>query len=555
MLYPKIIQFPQEKNKIFKFERNGKLYAADLDKGCVVEIDNILLSILDLSETCDNDELYRCLADQYDKADILKAMKKLESFAKIGMFFSGKKAKEISDLPNEPPEFFVSPVYLENLNSFSFVNRLEKYYLLTSLAKQTELFIGANPDMDEQLADLDAIGIKKVPTRDDNRFSVQPIPEEGKGILALSMALFEEMAFSFSTDKPVISRIYSDRRIKDDAIQSALAMLSVMRPYDALCLDASWTKNALLKFVSNDKRLQIVQPGVDNNLFKPLNKQFAKKNIASAFSNGLFNDLPIVIILSGLDAEEEASFIGTIANMNQDIAFLVIEPTMASERLKQRLSNVEIFIVNDAQDSDVLPMLFNAAEVMFFPAVLGVSCFLVLCAMSCGLPILTASSYGMPKEVGDAGILIETRDSQYGFDLPVELISEKIRFLLEHPTEKDAKKRNAIKQASRFTWEKTASQLIELLKQLLKNRSIEEKFHHALPVLFAHRYNSWDDEATTRAIQLPTLREKPMLDALISELLIDHTQREVEAILSHIYGDSDVIQRTLTHLLNRRIEI
>jgi len=33
-----MIEFPQKLHRIHKFQHNGRLYAADLDIGCVVEI-------------------------------------------------------------------------------------------------------------------------------------------------------------------------------------------------------------------------------------------------------------------------------------------------------------------------------------------------------------------------------------------------------------------------------------------------------------------------------------------------------------------------------------
>ncbi|MCD6506070.1 hypothetical protein J7M22_05525 [Candidatus Poribacteria bacterium] len=528
-----MIRFPQQLNRIFKFEREGKIYAADLTVGCVVEIDEATSYILELSERFDTDEIIKRLEERYGKEKALDSIGKLASFARIGMFFRGEK-REIKE--DDQLRLFISPAFLRSLNRFSFVTRVDLYRLITSLAELIKLSMGVYREHTDRLDELNSKGIETVFIEEDKRISPVTLISRGySGILSLSMSFVEEAPFNL-IGRPVVNLFYSDRSLGDKLVQSAIDLLFILRPWAVLCCDTSWMANAILKFAPKPEGVCVIPPGVDHDLFKPMDKHSAKMIISRTLNNSLFTELPIVIILSGLPLNEEASFVRKICRMNNDIAFLILDPS-PSDYLQARPNNVEFFPIRDAHDYDTLPLIFNSAELLIFPAIVGISSSLVFSGMACGLPVIAIGDQKRPPELDEAGIFIKaTRSNGDTMIVPVEEVSDKLRSLLRKPEEMDHLRSSSIRTAGRFSWELTAREVIKLFEELQKLKGDEPQFK-GHPMVFAYRYNRWRGEIESKAFQLPRFKEKPMEYALASELLKGHTPSEVELILTYILGD------------------
>ncbi|RLG05235.1 MAG: hypothetical protein DRN61_01225 [Thaumarchaeota archaeon] len=541
-----MIRFPQQLNKIFKFERGGKIYAADLTVGCVVEMDEVTSYALELSERFDTSEVIKRLEERYGKEKALDSIGKLASFARIGMFFRGER-RRISGAGQQ--KLFISPVFLRSLNRFSFVTRVDLYRLITSLAELINLSMGVYREHTDRLDELNSKGIETVLIEEDKRISPAAlISEEYSGILSLSMSFVEEAPFNL-IGKPVINLAYSDRSLGDKLIQSAIDLLFMLRPWAVLCCDASWTANAILKFAPKPEGVRVIPPGVDHDLFKPMDKHSAKMNISLALNNHLFAELPIVIILSGLPLNEEASFVRKICRVNNDIAFLVLDPS-PSDYLQAKPNNVEFFPIRDAHDYDMLPLIFNSAELLIFPATIGISSSLVFSGMACGLPVIAIGDQERPPELDEAGIFIKAACSNGDtMIVPVREVSDKLRSLLRKPEEMDHLRSSSLRTARRFSWELTAREIIKLFEELRKSMGSELQFK-GYPIVFAYKYNRWRGEIESKAFQLPRFKEKPMEYALASELLKDHTPSEVELILTYISGDEIKAKEIVDEILS-----
>jgi hypothetical protein len=169
-----MIQFPQELHQIYQFERNGKKYAADLNLGCIIETDTIILHILSLCEKLDRVQLLEQLEADYGRSAVKGALRQLEAFAAAGMFFAGHKTQSPKVDKSERLHLFVSPGFLNVLTSRTFTGKLEYLYLLSALAKEAEVEIGVpiqNEDSLEAQVEFDVEGIKKAPFKADRRFS------------------------------------------------------------------------------------------------------------------------------------------------------------------------------------------------------------------------------------------------------------------------------------------------------------------------------------------------------------------------------------------------
>ncbi len=553
-----MIDFPQKLHQIYQFEQNGVKYAADLSLGYVVEIDTIISRILDLCESFNGVQLLEQLEIDYDKSAIRSALQKLEEFALTGMFFDGQKTQSLEMDRSERLRLFVSPGFLNTLTFRTFTSKVEYFYLLSALAKQADMEIGY-PIQDENAleaeVEFDVEGIKKIPFKKDRIFSpAKYIPETCNGILTLSSVSYEELPFS-NINQPVIHRICSNQFTrsgeigKDVQIQSFLEMSFVLRNFDALCADSSWTRDAFNR-VCETKDVHVISNGVNHDLFSPLNKQAAKINVAQALDNHEFYHKPIVLIISGFSPEEGVPLLTKLAIQNQGMAFLILDEMMR-DYMKDKPGNIEFYPISDAKDIDALSIIFNAVSLAFFPTVLGVLSSHVLSAMACGVPMIVAGAEKMPFEVGNAGIFIKTDWDAYGkLNIPVEALSEQLLFLIDHEAERQQLGANAQKKAASHTWEATAQKLIELFRALREQQYSKEQSHRHFPLKFMRSYDKSDGSVVSLARQLPSFRKLPVHDAIVATLLQDHTQKEVLAVLNHFCKDPERAEHILERVLN-----
>lgn len=113
----------------------------------------------------------------------------------------------------------------------------------------------------------------------------------------------------------------------------------------------------------------------------------------------------------------------------------------------------KVRLVGFVQDAD-LPALYNLASVFAFPTLYEGFGLPVLEAMACGTPTVAADNSSIPEAVGDAGLLVPTKD-------PVAL-ADALGTLLAEPALRDRLVAAGLRQAARFTWNQGAQQLLKV---------------------------------------------------------------------------------------------
>lgn len=107
-------------------------------------------------------------------------------------------------------------------------------------------------------------------------------------------------------------------------------------------------------------------------------------------------------------------------------------------------------------DDRDLPALYTLASVLAFPSWYEGFGLPILEAMACGTPVVSADNSSLPEAVGDAGLLVDAgRPDELARALASLLLDEGLRARLV-----EAGRR----QASRFTWEQAALQLLAVYR-------------------------------------------------------------------------------------------
>lgn len=106
-----------------------------------------------------------------------------------------------------------------------------------------------------------------------------------------------------------------------------------------------------------------------------------------------------------------------------------------------------------------LPELFNRAIALVFPSLWEGFGLPVLEAMACGTPVITSNLSSIPEVAGDTALLIDPYDEN--------AIADAMKAIVNEPQLRDQLRQKGLDRASLFSWQKTASQTAEILKQYL----------------------------------------------------------------------------------------
>jgi glycosyltransferase involved in cell wall biosynthesis len=128
------------------------------------------------------------------------------------------------------------------------------------------------------------------------------------------------------------------------------------------------------------------------------------------------------------------------------------------ERVEALGLSEHVRFLHGAPDED-LPALYNAAAVLTTPSFYEGFGLPALEAMACGAPVVVADRASLPEVVGDAGLLVDPED--------VDDIARALGRALTNQTLRERMRARGLRQAGRFSWERTARETLSIYRQVL----------------------------------------------------------------------------------------
>ena len=527
-------------NRHRKFEQGGRKYVADLETNDIIQVNDVEWEILARYGAQSQYQIVEGLKEKYKITSIFDGIERLERLGQQGSLLNpidepSEQTVGSWKQENRKPKLLVPFHFTKEKTSLDYVTNLNRYQLLIHLAKAAALETltfseaGKTDLKPEDFQGFGEIQIRNIEVEESSAFSPPWYAMDGyDGILLLSQFLTDDLLYYQIPDVPIIHCIEDVQKLQGSMHETLLNICAFQNANDTLVVRSSWVKEWLMECGVPRGSVHVIPNGI--NVGEPIGKPLAKQHTAALFEKPILAQQPIVGLISGFGPNYGAELVSAFAHANPHLAIFVYDPFLA-EHYKNPPNNVVIFSAGDAETRSVLPIFFQALDLVCFPAILGTPLSLVLEAMAYGTPCVAMTKYGIPPEVEGAGAVVKSEWRGFGnFRVSMSELSNVVnQWLKPSPTRTECE--NAAKGlAQKFTWEKSARGIVQFFEKG-HQRSVREKT--LLPSVFCRRYNPGTGDTISSVYRIGTNRYDCLETAFVEMLAEQHTTAEVEAVFKH----------------------
>ena len=239
----------------------------------------------------------------------------------------------------------------------------------------------------------------------------------------------------------------------------------VIHSADAVVVSTEPEKEDVMRLYQGaNHRLHVLPAGVDTDLFRPLDKDLARRDL------GIREKKVILYVgriepLKGLDLLLKA-----VADMEDtsDTRLLIVGGKLGHERELERLKTMSVQLgikgmvtFTDAVGHAELPKFYAAADVFVLPSHYESFGLAALEAMACGTPVVVSRVGGLKTFVdnGETGYLVPWRCP--------EPFTQRLEILMANPSLREAMGRAARAKAVGMRWSVVADRLLNLYSSLM----------------------------------------------------------------------------------------
>lgn len=220
-------------------------------------------------------------------------------------------------------------------------------------------------------------------------------------------------------------------------------------------------------------KVEIVPPGVDLDLFRPLPCDEARAAVGVPADHHMILFVGRIQAIKGIDflIRAMAVLVGKRPHLKGKLALTIIggagDPAADDElerlqTLEQELGIDDVVTFAGSRDQDTLVNYYNAASMVVVPSHYESFGMVALEAMACGTPIIASDVGGLSLNVADGfnGYLIPRGD--------VDELAYKMELMLEHDQLRAQLGQQACHWAQRFSWQAIADETLAVYARAMR---------------------------------------------------------------------------------------
>ncbi len=232
---------------------------------------------------------------------------------------------------------------------------------------------------------------------------------------------------------------------------------------DFLITDSFNSKNDLIHYLQiPEEKIKVINLAPDKN-FKFLKNQSEIKDELKSKYNINF---PFILYVGHVEIRKNIPVL--IKSFNQLLKkgitsklILIGKPGHGFDEISQTVASLgisqHVIFLGYVPDEDMVKF-YNAAELFVFPSLYEGFGLPPLEAMACGSPVITSNTSSLPEVVGNAGFTLDPTDINSFADAMYEILTnDSLR------TDMHIK---SLKQAKKFSWEKTAEETWKVYEEI-----------------------------------------------------------------------------------------
>ena len=529
-----------------KFEQDDRKYVADLETGDIVQINDVEWEILSRYASQTRYQIVEALKKTYKLTAIFDGIERLEQLGRQGTLLhrvveAVEPTAAHGQQRDQKLKVLVPFHFTKEKTSLDYTTNLNRYQLLTHLTQFADLETFAFPKAGEEDAkpqDFQGYGdirIRDIETEESSAFAPAWYAMDGyDGILLLSQFLTDDLLYYRVRDVPIVHCIEGTQRIPQHVLLKTLLTLSAFqRSKDTLVVKASWMQEWLIELGIPADNVRVIPDGI--NVIAPIgDKALAKQHTAAIFEKPMFTQQSVVGLISGFEPNRGATWISEFARTNPHLAIFVYD-TMLAQHYQHPPENVVIFSADDEETRSVLPIFFQALDLVCFAAMPGTPLSVVLEAMAYGAPCVAMTKYGMPTEVAGAGVPIKADWDHFGnFDVPMTELSIAIHKWLQPFEVSGLCEDFAERIVQGHTREDAARELVQVFEKSSQRETEDFRTESTLfPPIFCRRYEPDTETVRSCVYRLGTNRYDRLETAVAEVLTERHTPAEVASVFKH----------------------
>ena len=208
----------------------------------------------------------------------------------------------------------------------------------------------------------------------------------------------------------------------------------------------------------NPAKIEIVNPAINHAVHRPASKQSIDRVKTKYGIKGQY------ILYTGT-LEPRKNIVGILEGYSALPKNILSSYTLVlaggkgwlDEEIEEKLTELkELNIIRTGYVADEdLPALYSGATVFVYPSFYEGFGMPPLEAMACGTPVITSNNSSLPEVVGEAGIMIDAKDTK--------TLTESIEKVISNTKLQNEMIKKGIKQAKKFSGEESAKKLHGLI--------------------------------------------------------------------------------------------
>ena len=231
---------------------------------------------------------------------------------------------------------------------------------------------------------------------------------------------------------------------------------------------------------ANDRKLEVIPPGVDTSHFYPIPADEAKQFLGLKPEDQMVLFVGRIEPLKGVDTLIRAMGCVRWRDRQRPVHLAIIggepdvdpdEMTAEMVRLQKLCDDLcmgQMVVFLGKRGQDTLPYYYSAAEVLVMPSHYESFGMVALEAMACGTPVIAS-------DVGGLGFLVQ--DGETGFTIPddePDTMCQRLSLLLGDDKLRARMGQRAAEVALSYSWEKIARNVVGVYDEVLSAKRAEQ---------------------------------------------------------------------------------